>query len=111
MTEPGRFDVRLDFGLPDKELRKTIFKRYLRNIKYDKIDFKNLIKETEGMTGAYLKEIVILAYMEGLENNDYNDDFILDGSILIEKAKMIAETRSKHKFYVKDELSNSAMFD
>jgi len=111
IDRPGRFDVRLDFGLPDKELRKTIFKRYLRNIKYDKIDFKNLIKETEGMTGAYLKEIVILAYMEGLENNDYNDDFILDGSVLIEKAKMISETRSKHKFYVKDELSNSAMFD
>ena len=111
IDRPGRFDVRIDFGLPDEELRETIFKRYLRNIKYDKIDFKKLVKETEGMTGAYLKEIVMLSYMEGLETNDYSDKFTLNGSILIDKAKKISETRSKNNYYVKSDSSTDRMFD
>ena len=63
------------------------------------------------MTGAYLKEIVMLSYMEGLETNDYSDKFTLNGSILIDKAKKISETRSKNNYYVKSDSSTDRMFD
>lgn len=101
IDRPGRFDVRIDFGLPDEELRETILKRYLREIKHTKINFKSLVKKCEGMSGAYLKEIVMSSYMEALEQNDYNEDFVLDSKIILKNAEKIAEKRHQYQFHRK----------
>ena len=101
IDRPGRFDIRIDFGLPDEELRETILKRYLREIKHTKINFKSLVKKCEGMSGAYLKEIVMSSYMEALEQNDYNEDFVLDSKIILKNAEKIAEKRHQYQFHRK----------
>jgi len=105
IDRPGRFDIRLDLGLPDGELRKTILKRYLRDIKHDKIDFKSLINITDGMAGAHLKEIVMLSYMVALEDNEYKNDVTLSGKLILDRAKYVAEKRQQYNFH---ESSNSA---
>jgi len=63
VDRPGRFDLRIDFGLPDEKLRKYILQKYLSSFNHQKIDLKPLVKDTEGMTGAHLKEMVMMAYM------------------------------------------------
>jgi ATP-dependent 26S proteasome regulatory subunit len=65
---PGRFDLRVKFGYPDKELRGYILEKYLKEFKTDKkLNLSKIIKETENMSGAYLKEIVMVAYMITVE--------------------------------------------
>lgn len=103
VDRPGRFDVRIDFGLPDETLRETIFNRYLKSINHEKISFSKLIKITEGMSGAHLKEIVMMAYMEGLEENNYDENFKLKNKLLFKKAEQMKENRSKYKFHAEEE--------
>lgn len=109
VDRPGRFDIRIDFGLPDDTLRETIFKRYLRTIKHGKIDFKKLVQICDGMSGAHLKEIVMLSYMEGLEKNDYKEDFKLSGSLILEKAEKMKENREKYQFFKEDKEDYESM--
>jgi len=66
---PGRFDVRLNFGLPTAELRKHILEKYLTDLGV-KIKLNGIVDKTEGLTGAYLKEIVMTAYMISTEKNE-----------------------------------------
>lgn len=110
IDRPGRFDVRIDFGLPDDELRETILKRYLKEIKHTKINFKSLVKKCEGMSGAYLKEIVMSSYMEALEQNDYNEDFVLDSKIILKNAEKIAEKRHQYQFHRKQDSASDMHF-
>lgn len=66
---PGRFDVRLNFGLPNAELRKHILEKYLTDLGV-KIKLNGIVDKTEGLTGAYLKEIVMTAYMISTEKQE-----------------------------------------
>ena len=70
---PGRFDVRLDFGYPDEKTRKSIFEKYLAPFNTKKIDLNNLVRKTEGYSGAYIHEAVQTAYMLSLEDSGYDD--------------------------------------
>lgn len=75
LTRAGRFDVKLDFGLPDDKLRTHIFEKYLSSHKTDKkINLKEIVRKTEGFSGAFLKEIVTLATIEAFEENGYNSE-------------------------------------
>jgi len=75
LTRAGRFDVKLDFGLPDDKLRTHIIEKYLSSHKTDKkINLKEIVKRTEGFSGAFLKEIVTLATIEAFEENGYNSE-------------------------------------
>jgi len=77
---PGRFDVRLDFGLPTDELRKHIITKYLADIGV-KIKLNGVIDKTKGLSGAYLKEIVMIAYMISIERDTKLNKEILDEAI------------------------------
>jgi len=102
IDRPGRFDIRVELGLPDASLRETIFKRYLRDIKHEKINFKKLLSLTDGMAGAHLKEIVMLSYMVSLEKNNYKNNVTLEGDLIIDRAKYVADKRKQYHFYDKD---------
>ena len=75
----------------------------MKNIKHEKISFSKLIKITEGMSGAHLKEIVMMAYIEGLEENNYDENFKQKNKLLFKKAEQIKENRSKYKFHAEEE--------
>lgn len=77
---PGRFDLRVKFGYPDKELRGYILEKYLKEFETKgKLNLSKIIKETENMSGAYLKEVIMVAYMITIEYGvEVIDQKILD---------------------------------
>ena len=77
---PGRFDVRLNFGLPNAELRKHILEKYLSDLDV-KIKLNGVVERTEGLSGAYLKEIVMTAYMISTEKDEKINKDILGEAI------------------------------
>lgn len=69
---PGRFDIRIDLGYPDADIRKGIIQQYLESFTTDKININSLVRNTDGLSGAYLQEIVRLAFMKALEIVEYD---------------------------------------
>lgn len=63
LLRPGRFDRIIEIPMPDAEGRKEIFKIHTKNMKLEDVDFEELIKMTEGLSGAELKAIVTEAGM------------------------------------------------
>jgi len=110
VDRPGRFDLRLDFGLPDKELRETIFKKYLEGIKdRSKFDFNKLGTLTEGMTGAHLKEIVMIAYTHALEDANYDKKTKVSYKGLLSASQTLISNREKHQYQMSKEPKVSTM--
>lgn len=69
VDRPGRIDLRIELGLPEPELREHIFKKYLNEMNTKKIDYKPLVKKSEGLSGAYIREVVMSAYLDAKESN------------------------------------------
>jgi proteasome regulatory subunit len=57
ITRPGRFDRKIDIGLPNEESREDIFKIHTKKMKTRKIEYPILSKETDGLNGAEIKAI------------------------------------------------------
>jgi AAA+ superfamily predicted ATPase len=66
---PGRFDIRIEFPIPDAGLRQAILEKYLAKFKTDKISLEIFAKETKGLTGAYIREVVTTAYLITIERD------------------------------------------
>lgn len=79
---PGRFDLRLEFDLPDKNLRKHILKKYLEEIEKPKgLKLDKIVHATEGLSGAYLREIIVTSYMISLERGQKVNQDILEEAL------------------------------
>ena len=92
---PGRFDVRLDFGLPEKKLREHILNKYLGEIEYEgKLNIHKIVNGTDGLSGAYLREIIMTAYMISLEKGKKLNQTILEQSlnIVLHTKKQVTES-------------------
>lgn len=64
LTRPGRFDKTVHVPLPDLKGREEICELYLRKITKDEsVDGKQLAKETTGMTGADLANLINTAML------------------------------------------------
>ena len=109
VDRPGRFDFRIDFGLPDEKLRKHILEKYLSTFNHKNIDLKPLVKATEGMTGAHLKEMVMMAYMDSLEASGYKKTTKITQKHLEQSMKTITENRAKYNHYKKERPQESIL--
>jgi len=89
VDRPGRIDLRIEFGLPDKILREHIFKKYLKDLPTQKINYNKLAKESEGMTGAYIREVVMSAFIISQEKNSK-----ISQDIIMEAMKCVKDMRS-----------------
>jgi len=68
ILRPGRFDKTIEIPLPNEKARKELFKYYLNKTRYDKnIDLDKLVKETEGLSGADIKQIVTEAGINAIK--------------------------------------------
>lgn len=71
ILRPGRFDRRIDVGLPDRESRRAIFEGYLSKVKHtDDVNVDDLVKVTPGVSPAFImsaitKDAVRLAIIDG----------------------------------------------
>ena len=109
VDRPGRFDFRIDFGLPDEKLRKHILEKYLSTFNHKNIDLKPLVKATDGMTGAHLKEMVMMAYMDSLEASGYKKTTKITQKHLEQSMKAITENRAKYNHYKKERPQESIL--
>lgn len=92
---PGRFDVKLKIPLPGVEGRENIFKIFLSKINSEKnINIKELVKITEGFSGADIEAVVRDAGMLVLKEN------ILD-------SKKILKICEKHLFEIIKKMKHS----
>jgi len=70
VKRPGRFDKIIHVPLPDVKGREEIFRYYLNKIKVDsKVDPKFLARQTSGMSGADIQNMVNLAILNAIKNN------------------------------------------
>jgi len=86
---PGRFDVRLKFDYPSEKSRIAIIQKYLSPFKTKKLNLKDLGKRTEKFSGAYLQEIVQLAFMFAHEECGYCDEPTITQNHLNDSLKQI----------------------
>lgn len=64
ILRPGRFDRRVEVGMPGEDARKEIFHIHTRDMKIeDEIDFSVLAKEVDGFTGADIEHVTTEAGM------------------------------------------------
>ncbi|WEU41115.1 MAG: proteasome-activating nucleotidase [Candidatus Odinarchaeum yellowstonii] len=64
LLRPGRFDRMIEFPLPDAEARVDIFRIHTRRMNLDEsVCFAELVKKTDGATGADIKAICTEAGM------------------------------------------------
>jgi AAA+ superfamily predicted ATPase len=86
---PGRFDIRIEFPIPDTGLRQAILEKYLAKFKTEKISLEIFAKETKGLTGAYIREVVTTAYLITIER----DLDIITSDILRESLTQVKEMK------------------
>lgn len=88
VDRPGRIDLRIDFDLPSKEIREHIFEKYLSELKTKKINYHSLGQKSEGMTGAYIREVVMSSFMIAQET-----DGIITQDIISESLSSVKDMR------------------
>ena len=80
LLRPGRFDRIVEFPLPNKDARESIFKIHMRKLTLEQnISIKVFVSLTEGATGADIKGICTEAGMYAIRRNSdliSNDDFL-----------------------------------
>ena len=75
IDRPGRFDCRIELGYPNATIRKEILKKYLQPLPHKKdLDLIYVVRRTEQMSGAYLEELIRLAFQNALSEVDYKAD-------------------------------------
>ncbi|CAD8140747.1 unnamed protein product [Paramecium octaurelia] len=67
LTRAGRFDKTIHIMLPDIKGRKQLFEYYLKQIKHSDIDTQLLARQTTGLTGADIENIVNIAIMNAVK--------------------------------------------
>jgi SpoVK/Ycf46/Vps4 family AAA+-type ATPase len=80
VNRPGRFDMKIEMPLPDETDRLNMIGSFCNcykakcagpNIKKVVMDVVNM---TEGLTGAYIKDLIKTAVLRAVSKNQRNDD-------------------------------------
>ncbi len=57
-ARPGRIDVAVELPLPDADGRRRLFELYARGLTLDGVDVSRVVAKTEGVSPAYIKELL-----------------------------------------------------
>lgn len=80
VNRPGRFDVKVDMPYPDAEDRYKMLQSFLESYKASpdksvtRDTVKNLVNLTDGLTGAYIKDLVKAAVIRAVKNGQASHD-------------------------------------
>ena len=107
LLRPGRFDRRINIGLPDINDRKEILEIHAKNKKLEKdVDLKSIAEDTAGFTGAELSNILNEAAIyatnrnhKGITHDDIEDAVKKVTVGLEKKNKAISEKDKKLTAY------------
>ena len=96
IDRPGRFHDIIQFALPDKEIRKEMVLHFLKDKIEDNI-LDSVLKQTEGFSGAHMKEICRFAQIIQKEDNLGIAQALLESlKKLLEQRKLINDLRNKN---------------
>ena len=98
ILRPGRFDLIMDFPVPDEETREEIFKVHTNGKPLaEDVDLKSLAQQSEGLTGsdieAIIREASMMAIREYLNTRSKAKKLIINTSYLIEAINSIKKRR------------------
>lgn len=99
LLRPGRIEVRVDIGMPDKESRKQIFLIHTKNMPLDNnVNLDKWAERTEGFTGADIEFMCREAGLQALRGykngNNIEKDIVVEENI-IEKEKQAKDSGKK----------------
>ena len=91
---PGRFDARIDYPLPDKTMRKNILLKMLKPFKFqlNGKDLTKIVSATNDFTGAWISELIQLAFAFALRKNPDSPD--INMGCLDEAIRTVKQSRS-----------------
>lgn len=69
-ARPGRVDQALEIPPPDRECRRKLFDLYGRGLKLELEDMERLLERTEGVSGAFIRELLRKAAVYAAEEGD-----------------------------------------
>jgi ATP-dependent 26S proteasome regulatory subunit len=70
-ARPGRIDLALEIPLPDADGRRRLLSLYATGIKLDADSLDQLVERSDGVSGAFIKELVRQAWLRAaLENRE-----------------------------------------
>jgi len=93
MNRPSRFDKRFEIGMPNNESREIYFKKLVGD-KISKSDLEKWVKDTQGLSIAHLKELVVAVTILG---NKYADAI---KTLKDMKAKVVSDEMREAKMAV-----------
>lgn len=95
IDRPGRFHDIIYFTLPSKDIRKEMLLHFLKE-EVDAQTLETVLKQTEGFSGAHIREICRFAEIIKKEDNlTLSQALIQSLEKLIEQRKMISEFKNK----------------
>lgn len=75
---PGRIDVILEFSLPNEILRKRLIQLYAYKADLNIKDYAYIMKETEGVTPAFIKEMMKRAILAAIKKGSFKKNKIVN---------------------------------
>ena len=79
-NRPGRFDRVIKIGLPDKSCREIMLKRFTENFILDEsVKIDSIICLTEGMSGAYIKNVCEMSAILAVDRDHMDNGKIVIG--------------------------------
>jgi len=69
ILRPGRLDRLIEITLPNEKGREEIFKIHSRNMKFKDVEIKEIIKKTEGFSGAEIRAVCTEAGYFAIRSN------------------------------------------
>jgi len=97
IDRPGRFHDIIQFNLPSEIIRKEMLQYFLKE-EVDVQTLDSIVKQTEGFSGAHIREICRFAQIIQKEDNlDLNVALLKSLEKLLEQRKLIQDLKNKNK--------------
>src|SRR5262245_38274817 len=80
-ARPGRIDQAIEIPLPDADCRRRLFELYGRGMKVEVSDWDRLVGRTEGVSGAFIRELLRKAAVFAAEEDGESELVVRDRHI------------------------------
>lgn len=107
---PGRFDARINFPLPSKNEREDILKKYAKSFQTKGLKWNAWAKRTEGFTGAWIRELITVAFSLAVRKQKSNKSPVLNNEYMEQAFTIVHKTRNMVNQYRESESESENLF-
>ena len=94
-ARPGRVDLAAELPLPDAEARRQLIRLYQGNLVLDLAQPDSVIERTDGVTAAFLKELLRKAALLGCEDDEADGPIRVTDAHLTAALDQLLDTRNQ----------------